>query len=185
MTTVKLLPDGDGDAASPAFGTNDGGTSYYTYIDDPVGADDGDTTYLYSLVGGSGADWCFSMSDPPSLGGPTINSIAVSVVARRVIDGSVQAAMLRGIRLSGTTNFASEDIVTSTGFNTFTSTFSRPGGGSWVEADLASLQVELKYVKADSDSGILITAMYVTVDYTPATPSTPPKRSNYKLRVRR
>jgi hypothetical protein len=122
--------------------------------------DDDDTSYIRS--NGNGSQQQFVLSNPTLIGpNDVINSVTLRARAKRqdTSDGTlVLTAVLGGNTSSGSNN------TTTSAYQDFTSGVSRPGGGSWTPADLASLEARLD---SASIRDTRCTTFDVLVDFTP------------------
>lgn len=121
--------------------------------------DDDATTNLMTTAAGQRQSYALAASSIPA--GSTINSVSVTLRFRGA--DTLGQSFLR----LGTTNVDSPEhhLYYGEGWNTFTDTIARPGGGSWALSDLSSLQVGVYSV----DGGLYntkATTLFVTVDYT-------------------
>jgi hypothetical protein len=92
--------------------------------------------------------------------GSTINSVSISTRLSNAWGGSPQVKSF--LRLGG----ANQDGPTNapSGWQTFIDIITRPGGGPWSLADLATLEVG---VLNDAAAFGICTTLFVIVDYTP------------------
>jgi hypothetical protein len=153
-----FYPDGDGDVTSGWRA--EGGD--YTKIDEE-GANDGDTTRLYTPTAGNEAT--FTIQNSADIGASdTINSITVHAVNRSL--DPVSNTFKIGVRI-GSTNYwgDTKDTDPSTSYIDFSQewTTNPATSSAWTLSELDSLQIGIQKGNA---VGMACTQMYVEVDYT-------------------
>ena len=113
----------------------------YLNVDDPVGASDNDTTYN-SINSPVQTMDLLNVSAPSTLDPEYISSISVEVYYNVKSGNGADTAFAQPVlRLGGSTEYGTEVSTTSSTYQLHNETISRPGGGSWIYSDLASLQV--------------------------------------------
>lgn len=154
----KLYINGDGGVTS---GWRAEGGDYQKI--DEVGANDGDTTYLYTPTNDDIAT--FLVGNPSSLGD---DDIILSVIVHGVVRSvdPTNNTMQVGVRISSTNYFSSnhDTVSDNTNFLDFaTEFFVNPNTSSaWTYSDIQNLEVAIKKTNA---VGMRLTQMYVEVKY--------------------
>jgi len=122
------------------------------------GPDDDDTSYIYCSTSGRWETYSLAANAIPV--GATINS--VSVVSRGYKSSGSTARWAVGVLLGGSSTFGLTHFPAS--YTSYTETLARPGGGTWSVADLASVEVLVRFYNSGT---IRVTSLWVSVDYTP------------------
>jgi len=92
--------------------------------------------------------------------GSTINSVTVYSRQQSFGSGLIRQGLALGLNTSET-----GDISFGNPYSTASNALTRPGGGAWSQADMASLEV---YVKCrTSATNCRVTTLSVVIDYTP------------------
>ncbi len=158
--TLQLLPDGVGDYTNIAS-VEPAATAHWDAVNDPVGAPDDITTYVYTTSATQEKD-AYTLQDTTQTG--PINSVTVYFRAggEKNKNHEFQPFLILGAaETSGTVQAHS-----AVAFTTYNQTLARPGGGDWTWADINNLQVAIGLTNVSSSDPYL-TQVYVEVDYTP------------------
>ena len=164
--TKTLRPDGVGNYTNIGIQQPDAG-AHWDKVDEAVA--DGATTYIKQVGLTQKIDaYTLTASDIPD--GATINSVTVHFVW---FSGSESWwAYLQPILYLDSANTTGTEIQTKSSSSVANSeALARPGGGVWVAADLADLQVGVGLKTENAVTSSVLTQIYVVVDFTPAAPS--------------
>lgn len=169
MPFEYLLPDGDITKQWTPLG------DHYSFVDDnvagdPVGNNDGDTTYIEATAFSNGDDVMTLAAS--GLSSESINSIEVVMVLKASSSayGAYPLLKLSGNETVGTL------FQPNTSYATNSQSLARPGGGSWAVADLADLQIGVRSGTLGKGAWVRCTQIYLKIDYgtsTPPAPTTP------------
>jgi len=153
MATITYRPTATGDAAAHSVT----GANNHTALNDNL-----DTTYIRNNTGTLLED-DLNITDT-ALTSETIDSIDVRFRARSETTPAGEVAV--GLRLSSTNSMATTQTAIPTSATDYTKTaIARPGGGSWVVADLNALQVVVQSNDTTA-AGVRIFEVFVDVNYT-------------------
>lgn len=154
-STETLVPNAAGDytnipGASPPV-------AHYLNVDDPVGAPDDATTYVYNDSVAQLKD-AYNLVNTAIPSNAIINSVTVYFRVMESADGFAQPFLrLGGVETAGT------EIAVTGSWITYSGLLSRPGGGSWLRSDLDSLQVA---IGLRNNTGLTyLTQVYVSISY--------------------
>lgn len=158
-TTLTLLPDAAGDYTNIANAVP--AVAHYLNVDDPVATPDDATTTVWTHAAAQEKD-AYNLAAASYNG--TVKSINTVTVYFRWIedtDGIAQPFL----RLSGSET-AGTPVNTAAGWTTVSETLTRPGGGSWTEADIDDLQAVIGLQGNGGANGGQVTQVYVEINYT-------------------
>jgi len=156
MAVVTVRPAGAG--ANTAFPSITGGGGVHWV----VVSDNTNTTYIRNNVAANRED-DFTLGSS-GLTTETITSIDVRAACRS--EGTANASITLGLRLSGTNSLAAAHTAIPTSDTNYTDlAIARPGGGSWTVADLSTLQVAVIGNMLTS-TGLRVFEVYVDINYT-------------------
>lgn len=157
--TVDITPNGAGDYTN--VGSAVPAVTHYENVDDPPGSPDDDTTYVQNNGATDEAD-VYNLTDPSIPSGATIDSVIVYI--RCIGRATLNTNAYGRVRLSGSETTSGAHLLTA-GYQTFSDSLSRPGGGSWSPSDMASLQAGVRLASGSGGAGAC-TQVYVHVTYT-------------------
>lgn len=155
--TEFALPNGVGDFTNIASCFPGGGEAHWEDVDDPVGASDNDTSYVFT-------DNVVGQSDAYALQNAPPGSVANVTVHYRVKGDNVALQARPSLRLGGVTQLGTA-VFTPLVWTDFSENITRPGGGVWQAADLADLQVVLYLAGGGFPLNAYCTQIYVEVTY--------------------
>ena len=124
--------------------------------------DDDATSYIRAYTG-RGQQFTLQSSSIPA--GSTINS--VSIVSR----GECPNAEYWKARLVIGANYTEGAQHSPLSWSSYTEALAKPGGGSWAQTDLSSLEVAI-YAYDSPYTACACTTLYVLIDYTPPAATT-------------
>lgn len=124
------------------------------------GPDDDDTSYISTSSPSRGEQYSIAAAAIPA--NSTINSVSVTSRVKKA--GATTTKYFVRLYLGATYTGGTPQFLT-TNYATWTEIFSRPGGGSWSQADLSSIQVHLNSMTGTAQRRC--TSLWVIVDYTP------------------
>lgn len=128
--------------------------------------DDDSTSYIYSYALNNKQSFTLLPSAIPP--GSTINSVSVSSRSNWIATPSTYKNFLRLAGTEVTAPTISPPVYPN--WQTYVDAISRPGGGPWSLADLATLEIG---VTCDSGNTHLCTTLFAVIDYTPPAPPGP------------
>lgn len=137
-----------------------GAATHWEAVDEES-ADD-TTSYVYDTRASNYAD-TYNITNTSIPAGSTINSVTVYYRVWRNYGTSKAAG---GVYLNGTTVWDSWREPSLSAWTTYSASLSRPGGGSWTQSDLDSLQVGVQLWNPDAGHETRCTQVYAVVDYT-------------------
>jgi hypothetical protein len=159
-TTAYLYPNAAGDYTNIPSATG----VHWEQVDEPAGApNDADWVADNNNDSTEQLD-AYNLTTLTLLDGETINDVGVFGRGNSIPIGG---HMRRGLRLAGAETLLAEDVLPNFPLGDFSSSVSRPGGGSWSSTDLASLQSILGLRDNGVGSSCAATQTYVYVDYYP------------------
>lgn len=129
--------------------------------------DDDDTSWIFSNGSNNQQQYYLDTNSIPP--GSTINSVSIRSRSRDNVPNNqtFHCSLILGINSSDGPVHATGQ----TGYSTFTDTIARPGGGAWSLLDLTTLEERITTDNANS-SNILLTSLWLIVDYTPPAQAT-------------
>ena len=136
-------------------------TTHYDKIDES-GTHDGNSTYVYKSV--TAGEDLFNLTDWSDTG-DTINSVEVLMVCKK--NGTAGSKMQPFLVLGSNSVYGTDNALTIDTWIEYRETLTRPGGGSWTEADLDDLQVGIKATPGKNSNGYC-TQLQVIVTHTGA-----------------
>jgi len=158
MATQNIYVDAD--ATPNGWTPNSGSNAHYTYVDN-------DSTSEYLLTQDVDMAESFGTDYNNQVGsGDTINNVTVYVKAKKLGGGTHQIKITIRNASSAVTYSASKTLTTSwaTYSNSFTS---KPGGGTWSESDLDTLEIGFESITTEKGYGCQAAYIYAIINYTP------------------
>lgn len=162
VTSPSVLPNGAGALTQlgPSAAPN------WDCVNDPVGAPDDDATYVQVATAPELIDY-YTVNTAAIPASALIQSVTVYFRAERLVanPGTVRPR----VYLSGASTAGAAQTPPVLAYQDYSELLARPGGGSWVYADLANLQIGVGVLDAGTCT-VRITQVYAVVAYkTPLT----------------